>query len=75
MAGTVKDEIVSILTPIFGDGVKKLIDDYYDEKNSSELLTLARRMLTDYMGQKNADRQLSSVLRQHPGIKAVKQHG
>ena len=57
----IKTEILSLLTPIFGNGVKKLIDDNY-ENNEAELIELARHMLTGYMGKDYAEKQLKKII-------------
>ncbi len=64
MKKDLKEEIIKIMTPIFGEEVKKLISENYDSKNPNELLELAHHMLVGYMGEKNADRILENITKQ-----------
>ncbi len=63
----IKSEIIRILTPIFGDDVKKIIIDYYD--NPSEMVKLADNMLSNYMGDKNAKKILKDLFKKFPELK------
>ncbi|MEM3373982.1 MAG: hypothetical protein QXE31_02055 [Candidatus Woesearchaeota archaeon] len=49
---TLKDKIVKILQSIFGDSVKKIVDENYNDEK--ELIELAYHMLVGYMGKENA---------------------
>jgi hypothetical protein len=65
----IKTEILSILSPIFGENVKKIIEENYDSKKPFELVELAYHMLSGYMGEKNADKLLENLLNKFPKIK------
>lgn len=69
MKKDLKDELIKIMAPIFGEEVKQLIAANYDSNKPEELLDLAHHMLTGYMGEKNADRILESLIRSYPGVK------
>ena len=64
-----KSEIIKLLTPIFGIGIKKTLEDYYDNNLPQEIVDLAQEMLDKYMGKQNADRLLSKILANHSELK------
>lgn len=64
-----KSEIINLLTPLFGEGVKDLIVEYYDNKNPQELVEIARHMLVAYLGEDAADSILQQILEEFPDIK------
>jgi hypothetical protein len=49
MSKDIKEELIKVMLPIFGEEVKKLIEEHYDSKNPEELIALADHMLTGYM--------------------------
>jgi len=61
MKKDIKEELIKIMAPIFGEEVKKLIESNYDSNKPGELLELAEHMLTGYMGAENADRILKKL--------------
>jgi hypothetical protein len=58
----IKEELINILTPIFGESVKKIIVDNYDSKHPNELLDMANHLLSGYMGESNAKNMLKKVM-------------
>ncbi len=65
----IKEEVLKVLTPIFGDNVRKIINEYYDSNKPEEIIELAHHMLSGYMGKKNADRILKKIIQNYPKIK------
>jgi hypothetical protein len=57
-----KDQLIAVLTPIFGDSVKKIITEYYDEQKPEEVVKLAHHMLSGYMGEANADKLMQNIM-------------
>jgi len=43
---------------IFGDDIKKTIEEYYDSDKLEELIELSEHMLSGYMGEENASKLL-----------------
>jgi hypothetical protein len=64
-----KSEVISVLLPIFGESVKKMIDDNYEEKNPDELIDVAHHMISGYMGEENADKMLQKIMKKYPKVK------
>ncbi len=60
---SVKSDVVSVLTPIFGDSVKTMIEQQYDDPK--EILDVAKHMLTGYMGEQNAVKILNKIYHQY----------
>lgn len=56
---SVKSEVILVLSPIFGNSVKAMIEQQYDDPK--EILELAKHMLTGYMGEENAVKILSRI--------------
>jgi hypothetical protein len=50
-----KEEIIKILTPIFGEGIRGTIEELYSEENPQELYNLVRHLLEGVIGPKNTD--------------------
>jgi hypothetical protein len=67
-----KEKIIHILTPVFGEEVKKIIEDNYTSKKPEELVQLAYHMLSGYMGEQNAKKLLQKVLKDNPKIQLIK---
>jgi hypothetical protein len=61
MKKDIKEELIAIMAPIFGEEVKKLIESNYDVNKPEELFELAEHMLTGYMGAENANRILKKL--------------
>lgn len=57
-----KENIIGILAPIFGNGVKGMIESYYDENNPQELYDLVHHMLSGVIGQKSTEALLKERL-------------
>ncbi|MCM2325093.1 MAG: hypothetical protein NDI94_01400 [Candidatus Woesearchaeota archaeon] len=68
-----KSEIISVLSPIFGESVRNMIEDNYDSKNPSELIEMAHHMITGYMGEENANRLLDKIIKKYPKLE-IKVH-
>ena len=49
-----KSELIGVLAPIFGQGIKNILENYYDKKEAGEMMNLADHMLTGYLGAKSA---------------------
>lgn len=68
MGRNIKEDIITVLQPIFGERIKKTIDEFYDENDSNdskELIRMAHEMLDGYMGEKQADIILSKIERKY----------
>jgi hypothetical protein len=57
-----KDELMRVLTSIFGSGIRKTIEEYYDADKIDELVKLANHMLTEYMGEENAQKIMKKFI-------------
>ena len=64
-----KDKILVVLTPIFGDSVKKIIEENYSSNNPEELISMAYHMLSGYLGENNAKKLLGKIIKENPAIK------
>lgn len=51
-----KDKLIHLLSSIFGDEVKKIVDENYT--SNKELIELSFHMLSGYMGKENAKKLL-----------------
>ena len=69
MAGDLKEEIINLMKPLFGDGVANTISNYYEDSKPQEIIDLAHKMLCDFMGENNADVLLEKVLKKFPKLK------
>ena len=65
----IKSEVIKVLTPIFGEEIKKMLTEYYDSGNPNEILEVAYHMLTGYMDKKIADRVIARLLEKFPDVK------
>ncbi len=68
MGKNIKEDVIEVLQPIFGERVKKTIEQFYDEKDpgdSKELIIMAHTMLEGYMGEKQADIILSNIKKKY----------
>ena len=64
-----KKEITNLLTPCFGEGIKRHLEEQYEAKEIEILLGVAYRMLSGYMGEKNAKIVLEKLLKKYPEVK------
>jgi len=62
---TLKQDVLKILEPIFGDSVKKMIVSNYSENNPKELILLSTVMLNNYMGEENAKKLIDKLVKKH----------
>ena len=60
-----KEELIQILTPIFGQGTKNILENYYTEGEDADLIALARHMLSGYMGKEAAEHVLDKIISRH----------
>jgi hypothetical protein len=65
----IKKEVIDLLVPIFGEGVKEQLIKNYDSDKPQDIIELTHRMLTSYMGEKNADLIIEKVLKKFPELK------
>ncbi len=64
-----KSEVIALLTPIFGEGLRDNIERMYDEKEEEELIEVANDMLTPIMGEKNTRKIIANLLKNHHKLK------
>jgi hypothetical protein len=69
MKSNIKEELIKILSPIFGEAVKRFLEEHYDSTHPEELIEVAHHMLSGYMGESNANKILKSVLDKYPKLK------
>jgi len=67
----IKKDIINILFPIFGEKIKKIIEKEYDNERPEEIIRLVYHMLTEYMGEKNANKILDKIYQKYPKLKGV----
>ncbi len=65
----IKEELINLLTPIFGEAVKRILTEHYESSNPQEIVEVAHHLLVGYMGEKNADRLIGNVLKKYPNLK------
>ena len=61
----IKEEVIEILRPIFGDKTVKMIETNYSDGEKAELFNLADTMLTNFMGEKSAKPLLSKLAKKY----------
>jgi hypothetical protein len=68
---SIRDVVISVLYPIFGDSIKREIESKYEPNESKELLRLLDTMLTSYMGEKNKTEVFKEIYKKFPNLKGV----
>lgn len=68
MGDDLKQEILKIMTPIFGVKVRNTIDKFY-ESREEELIYLAEQMLTDYLGPEQTRKIMDELYKKFPDVK------
>jgi len=69
MVSNIKSEIINILEPVFGANFVKDVTYMYDGGNPEEIIELAHKMLSDYLGNKATSKIFSKLLEKHPELK------
>ena len=69
MTEDLKEEIINVMKPLFGGEVVKILNDYYESDKPQEIIKVAHKMLSDFMGEENADATLESILNKFPKLK------
>ncbi len=64
-----KEEILGVLTPIFGEGLKEQLTKNYDSNNPQEVIDVSHKMLSDYLGEDAADELLKKIIKKFPELK------
>ncbi len=57
----VKEEVLSALTPVFGEKVRKTVDEFYSEKEEKALYDVAFTMLAQFAGPMQARLKLEKA--------------
>jgi len=60
---TIKDEVINLLVPIFGAGIKDMVEKYFDADNPQELIDMAHELLAKFMGNKNTDKEINEIIK------------
>ena len=63
-----KEEIVQVLVPLFGEGVKNIVQNYYDQGDEEELLKLASHMLSEMFGEDSAHDLIEKIVKKYPKV-------
>ena len=66
-----KEEVIKILTPIFGASMKDMIEKYYDDQNPQEIISITHELLSKFMGEKNANKEIEKITMKFPKISGV----
>lgn len=64
-----KSEVIGVLTPIFGEQVKQIIEENYSADEERKLYDLAHLMLSGYMGRASTEKILCRLERKYPELK------
>src|SRR3989344_3051973 len=66
---SIKEAIIRLLVPLFGEGMRSPINRLYGEDDPQEMIDLAHHMLAELWGRKNAERALQSVIARFPELR------
>ena len=69
MKPDIRTEISSLLKSKFGDEIGKMLKSYYEDEDSSEIIRLARHMLSGLVGEEMANELINKILKKHPDYK------
>ncbi len=64
-----KSEIIKTLKPIFGEGVEKILSEFYESDKQQDIINVAHKLLSDFMGEENTDNILQNIIKKFPKLK------
>ena len=67
----IREEVINVLIPIFGESIRAKIENYYDSKNPDELVNLAYHIIEEYAGEERAKKLLKNLLEQSQLKKSI----
>ncbi len=69
MSTDIKQELIWVLKPLFGEDIIKMIGEYYDSNNPQEIINVTHKLLSDFMGEENTDNILQNIIKKFPKLK------
>lgn len=62
-------EISRLMGTIFGESTVKILKENYEDEEPQKVINLAHKMLSDFMGEKNADKLVEDIIKKFPKLK------
>jgi len=60
-----KEEMILVLEPVFGESIKQMIEKFYDNSEQKEIIEMAQSMLSGYMGAEMGNKLLKKVVEKY----------
>ncbi len=67
----IRKEIGKLLKSKFGDELGKTLEKYYEDTDPSEVIELARHMLSSLIGEEMANDLINRILKNYPDYKKL----
>ena len=62
---SLKEDIISLLKPLFGTDFIKTVERLYDENEVQEMINVSERLLEGYFGEKEASRLIHNLVKRY----------